>query len=248
MRLLAIALLALCSCSWRRIVPDTVTVGVVSGSTNGSTTLNRSGFGDFLGDGPPLEADADFDSEAYVLLFGWNLGPSPRSMSRTLDRLEARLVRMDALLRDRAGPCAAPHGLPGYQDVPTSDLEERPMTPQPKTAPPYIYVPTLGADVTVTIDSGEPGHRGYTRHRARVTVVHDDTLIDLVVTGGPRGQPLPDGFTPPSYSSVPRAKNGVGNPSWRPVIRGGMNHNLPRQNEDTWEEARRIELAARTRD
>lgn len=128
MKVLAITLLAaLSSCTWRRLIPDTVTVGVVSGATDGTTTLGRSGFGDLLGDdGPPLEADADFDSQAYVLLFGWNLGPSPRSRSRTLDRLEGRLVRMEALLRERAEPCAGSHGTTGYEDDPPPDLEERP--------------------------------------------------------------------------------------------------------------------------
>ena len=247
MRLLAIALLAsLSSCSWRRIVPDTVTVGVVSGSTDGSTTLNRSGFGDLLGAGPPLRADADFDSEAYVLLFGWNLGPSPRSRSRALERMEDRLVRMEALLRDRAEPCAGSHGTTGYETDPIPDLEERPMTPQPPTAPPYIYVPTVGADVTVTLDGdGQEGSPSYVRHRARVTEVHNPDVINLVVTGGPRGQPLPEGFKAPELSSVQRARYGVGNPSWRPVIRTGIQNNLPRKDEETWEAERKAELAAK---
>lgn len=122
------------------------------------------------------------------------------------------------------------------------------MTPQPACAPPYIFFPTVDADVTVTLDGdGEEGSPSYIRHRARVTAVHSDDVIDLVVTGGPKGQPLPDGFNPPSLSSVPRCRHGVTNPSWRPVIRSGVQNNLPRKDEATWEAERKAELAARTR-
>ena len=102
--------------------------------------------------------------------------------------------------------------------------------------------------MTVTIDGdGGPDSPSYERYRASVTAVHSEDVIDLVVTGGPKGQPLPEGFSPPELSSVSRCRHGVANPSWRPVIRTGVKNDLPRKDEATWEDERKTELASRTR-
>ena len=102
-RLAAIAvLLSLASCRWHDLVPDSIHLGVGRGEVSGSTVLNTSGFGDLLGEGEPLEAESDYDAETYVFLLGWDLWPSRNDGSRALKRMEDRLVRMEALLRERA--------------------------------------------------------------------------------------------------------------------------------------------------
>lgn len=91
--LLAIALIA-GGCGPDRLAPDTVHVGYLRGGVDGLTSSSVPGFA-----GEPFEASSDFDAQAALILFGWSIGPSPRSSARTLDRLELRIAHLEALLR-----------------------------------------------------------------------------------------------------------------------------------------------------
>ena len=122
------------------------------------------------------------------------------------------------------------------------------MSPKVPCAPPYIYTPTEGADVTIHLEAtDDEGRPTFARYRCRVTEVHSDDVVSMEVTGTADGRALPGDYKgPKTFSSVPRARYGVAYPQWRPVIRGGVKNDLPREEGD-WEERRAAELKSHRR-
>lgn len=117
--------------------------------------------------------------------------------------------------------------------------------PEPKYAPPYVWKPQVDSVVSLMLELPDAeGRQVLTRYRGRVTKVHDDDCVDVVVTGLRGGRPLPPDFVPPTFTSCMRAKHGVPMPVWRPFVKPAIQNNLEREG-DGWEERRRAEHLAR---